>query len=70
MKETIPTINKTKQNQQIISYTHQENKSEKTQINKIKNESGKVTKDNTGIERIIRDYYLQLYANIIESITF
>ena len=30
-------------------------KREKNQINKIRNQSGEITKDNTEIERIIRD---------------
>ena len=38
---------------------HQEKK-EKNQINKIRNEKGEVTTDNTEIQRIIRDYYEQL----------
>ena len=33
----------------------------KNQMNKIRNENGEITTDN--IERIIRDYYQQLYAN-------
>ena len=76
-KETIAKINKTKSwfFEKINNIGKPlarliKRKRKKTQINKIKNENGKVTKDNTGIERIIRDYYLQLYANIIESITF
>ena len=32
-------------------------KREKNQINKIRNENGKITTDNTEIQRIIRDYY-------------
>ena len=32
-------------------------KREKNQINKIRNEQGKFTKDNTEIQRIIREYY-------------
>ena len=39
---------------------------ERTQINKIRNEKGEVTKDITEIQRIIRDYYMQLYANKTE----
>ena len=35
---------------------------EKNQINKIRNENGENTTDNTEIQRIIRDYYKQLYA--------
>ena len=33
---------------------------EKNQINKIRNENGGITTDNTEIQRIIRDYYQQL----------
>ena len=39
---------------------------EKNQINKIRNENGEITTDNTEIQRIIRDYYWQLYANKME----
>ena len=35
----------------------------KNQINKIRNKNGEITADNTEIQRIIRDYYQQLYAN-------
>ena len=38
-------------------------KRERTQINKIRNEKGKVTTDIIEIQRIMRDYYIQLYAN-------
>ena len=35
----------------------------KNQINKIRNEKVEVTADNAEIQRIIRDYYEQLYCN-------
>ena len=37
-------------------------KGEKNQINKIRNENGEITTDNTEIQRIITDYYQPLYA--------
>ena len=69
-KETIAKINKAK-----ISFFENINKidkplsrlikkkREKNQINKIRNEYGKITTDNTEIQRITRDYYQQLHAN-------
>ena len=41
---------------------------EKNQINKITNENGEFTTDNTEIQRIIRDYYQQQYANKMDNL--
>ena len=41
---------------------------EKHQINKIRNENGDMTTDNTEIQRIIRDYYQHLYANKTDNL--
>ena len=41
---------------------------EKNQINKIRNENGEITKVNTKIQRIIKDYSQQLYANKMDNL--
>ena len=70
MKETIVKINKTKTwFFETISKIDRplarliKNKREKNQINRIRNEKGALTTDNAEIQRIIRDYYEQLYSN-------
>ena len=64
MKETVVKINKTKS--WFFEKINKINKPsaivirkkrEKNQINTIKNENGEITKENTEIQRIIRDYY-------------
>ena len=40
----------------------------KNQINKIRNENGEITTDNTEIQKIIKDYYQKLYANKMDNL--
>ena len=70
MKETIVKINKTKswffENINNIDKPLArpiKKKREKNQINKIRNKKEEVTTDSAEIQRIIRDYYEQLYGN-------
>ena len=41
---------------------------EKNKINKIRNENGDIKTENTEIQRIIRDYYQELYANKMDNL--
>ena len=75
MKETILKINKTKSwffekinkiDKPLARFI--KNKREKNQINKIRNVKGEVTSNNAEIQRIIRDYYEQLYGNKIDNL--
>ena len=43
-------------------------KGEKNQINKIRNENGEIIADNRGIQRAIRDYHQQIYANKMDNL--
>ena len=69
MKETIAKINKTKSwffekiNKINKPLARLIKKREKTQINRIRNEKGELTTDTAEIQRSMRDYYKQLYAN-------
>ena len=75
MKETITKINKTKSwfFEKILKIHNplarlNKEKREKTQINRIRNEKGEVTTDTVEIQRMMRDYYKQLYANNMDNL--
>ena len=74
-KEIIVKINKTKS--QFFQKINKIDKplarlikeKKKNQINKIRNEKGEVITDNAEIHRIIiKDYYEQLYGNIMDNL--
>ena len=75
MKGTIAKIHKTKswffQNINKIARPLArliKKKREKTQINRIRNEKGEVTTNTAEIQRIMRDYYMQFYANKLDKL--
>ena len=75
MKETIAKINKTtswffekinKIDKPLARLIEKER--EKTQISRIRNEKGELTVDGAEIQRIMRDYYKQLYTNKTDNL--
>ena len=75
MKETIAKINKTKSwfFEKINKIDKPlarliKKKRETNQIKKIRNEKGEVATDSAEIQRIIRDYYGQLYGSKMDNL--
>ena len=75
MKKTIPKINKTKSwfFEKINKIDKPlarliKKKRRKTQFNRIRNEKGEVTTDTAEVQKIMRDYYKQLYANKMDNL--
>ena len=74
-KETIAKINKTKswffekinKIEKPLARLIKKQR-EKSQINRIRNENGESTTDNTEIQRLIRDYYQQLYDDKMDHL--
>ena len=75
IKETIAKINKIKSwffekinkiDEQLARLIKKQR--EKNQVNKIRNENGDITTNNTEMQRIIRDYYQQLYDNKMDNL--
>ena len=75
MKETIAKINKIKSwffekinKMDKLLARLVKKKREKTQVKRTRNEEGDVTTDTAEIQRIMRDYYKQLYANKMDNV--
>ena len=74
MKQAIIKINKTKSwlfekvNKIDKSLARLIKKKIKNQTNKIRNEKGEVTTDNAEMQRIIKDYFEQLYVNKMDNL--